>query len=88
MRMKIRTILMRTIRMTEVSNFFFKMLLHERMNMFERMNYQKEKRKKRVTQKDRKKLAGGSGYEKIKRQTRSFIYEDRYGDNWELINSR
>jgi hypothetical protein len=58
------------------------------MKMFERLNYEKEKRKKRFTQKDRRKKAGDSKYEKIKRHTRSFIYDDQYGDNWELINSR
>jgi len=56
--------------------------------MFERLNYEKEKRKKRFTQKDRRKKAVDSKYEKIKRHTSSFIYDDQYGDNWELINSR
>jgi hypothetical protein len=56
--------------------------------MYEGMNYQKEKRKKRFTQKDRKKRAADHKYLKIKRPTKSFIDEEQYGDNRELINSR
>lgn len=56
--------------------------------MSERLNYQKEKRKKRFTQKDRKKTETDHKYEKFKGHTKSFIYVDQYGENWELINSR
>jgi len=56
--------------------------------MYEGMNYQKEKRKKRFTQKDRKKRAADHKYVKIKRSTKSFMYEEQYDDNRESINSR
>ena len=56
--------------------------------MYEGITYQKEKRKKRFIQKDSKKTAAGNKYAKTRRHSKSFVYKDQYGDNWELINSR
>jgi len=60
----------------------------EVMKMYEGITYQKEKRKKRFIQKDSKKTAAGNKYAKTRRHSKSFVYKDQYGDNWELINSR
>lgn len=56
--------------------------------MFEGMNYQKEKRKKRLTQNNRKKTEDDLKNKKSKKQIKILSYEDQYPDNWELINSR
>jgi hypothetical protein len=56
--------------------------------MFETVNYGKEKRKKRLIQKNRKKIYGDDKYEKNKRHSKYSSYEDQYLDAWELINSR
>lgn len=63
-------------------------ICREVIKMFEGMNYQKEKRKKRLTQKNRKKMAADQKYDKSKRHTKQSSYEDQYPDNWELMNSR
>ena len=51
--------------------------------MIEGINYQKEKRKKRLTQKNRKKIAANQKYENSKRHLRPPSYEDQYFDNRE-----
>jgi hypothetical protein len=56
--------------------------------MFEGMNYQKEKRKKRLTQNNRKKIAADHKLEKSKKRIKLPFYENRYLESWELINSR
>ncbi len=56
--------------------------------MIEGIIYQKEKRKKRLLQKNRKKIAPAHAYGKSKKQVKHFFYEEQYQDNWELINSR
>jgi len=57
------------------------------MKMIEGMSYQKEKRKKRLTQKNRKKIDANQKYEDSKRHQRPFSYEDHYFDIREWNNS-
>ena len=56
--------------------------------MYEGMTYQKEKRKKRLTQNNRKKLVTDRKYEKGKKHIKPLSNNDQYLDRGELINSR
>ncbi len=56
--------------------------------MIEGMNYQKEKRKKRLAQNTRRKAAAAHEYQKNRRHTKFFSYEDQDLDNRDLINTR
>ena len=73
----------------EACTSYMKSCIHgEVMKMYEGINYQKEKRKKRFTQKDSKKTAADNRYAKTRRHSKSFVYKQQYGESWELINSR
>ena len=56
--------------------------------MYEGMNYQKEKRKNRLTQKSRKKISTDHKNGKSKSHIKYLLNSDQYPDSGELSNSR
>jgi hypothetical protein len=65
-----------------------RMNIREVMNMFERLTFEKEKRKKRLENNNRKKTSAYHKYGKSKRHIRRPLYQNQNIENWELINSR
>lgn len=71
-----------------INTLFAKREIPEVMEMLKKMNHEKEKRDKRLKQKNRRKRAVHRKFEEIRKCIKQVLYEDRYLGNWELINSR